>query len=63
MGTNKGAHTTPGNKKSLGSLKSERFFAEDFFCSIHRAGFEPAHPKITVLKTVALDHSATDAQL
>ena len=25
------------------------------------AGFEPAHPKITVLKTVALDHSATQA--
>ena len=28
---------------------------------MHRAGFEPALPKETDLKSVALDHSANDA--
>ena len=27
---------------------------------MYPAGFEPAHPKITELKSVALDHSAMD---
>ena len=29
---------------------------------MHRAGFEPAPPKRTDLKSVALDHSANDAK-
>lgn len=29
---------------------------------MHRAGFEPAPPKRTDLKSVALDHSANDAE-
>lgn len=29
---------------------------------MRQAGFEPAHPEITRLKLVALDHSAIDAK-
>ena len=28
---------------------------------LHPVGFEPTHPKITELESIALDHSATDA--
>ena len=30
---------------------------------LHPVGFEPTHPKITELESIALDHSATDAHL
>ena len=29
--------------------------------NMHPVGFEPTHPKITELESIALDHSATDA--
>ena len=29
--------------------------------SLHEVGFEPTHPKITELKSAALDHSAIQA--